>query len=322
MGAKQQKEYRMRVGIIGLGWMGKVHLRIYSEMRGVDVVGVVDVDNNTLEQVGDTYGVPVFTSLDELLDQKPEAMSVCVPTYMHHDVAMKIIERGIPLLVEKPLARTAAEGREMVDAAAAKDVPLMVGHVERFNPAVARIRELVADDHVISIQIERVGPYPPRIQDVGVIRDLASHDIDLVRHITGSEYKNIYAVTSCNIGEHEDTVIISAEMNSGVLAQINCNWITPYKSRKIHVATKTRYIEGDLITQQVKEYSKFETYQASYQVREWPMMFREPVKEELTAYMAALREGKPVPISGQDGLVVLETIERIDASIQSGCKTC
>ena len=152
---------------------------------------------------------------------------------------------------------------------------------------------------------------------MGVIRDLASHDIDLIRYISGSNYKNIYAVTSCNIGQHEDTVIISAEMENGVLGQINCNWITPYKSRQIHVATKTRYIEGNLITQQVKEYSKFETYQSSYNVREWPVMFKEPVREELTAFLGALESGKPMPISGEDGLNVLQTIERVDEAIRS-----
>lgn len=307
----------MRVGVIGLGWMGKVHLRIYSELRGVEVVGVMDVDAKALAEAKDRFGVPTYTDLDAFLGNKYDAVSVCVPTFLHHKTAMAVIERGIPLLVEKPLAKTAIEGQEIVDTAKAKDVPLMTGHVERFNPAVARIREILNDDQVISIQIERVGPYPPRIQDVGVIRDLASHDIDLIRHISRARYKNIYAVTSCNIGAHEDTVIISAEMDNGVLGQINCNWITPYKSRKIHVATKTRYIEGNLITQQVKEYSKFETYQSSYNVREWPVMFKEPVREELTAFLAALREGKPVPISGEDGLYVLQTIERVDEAIRS-----
>ena len=296
--------------------MGRVHLRIYSEMRDVDVVGVVDVDEEILGQMGQQFGVDTFTQLEDLLDKQPDAVSVCVPTYMHHAVGMQVLERGIALLVEKPLARTAAEGRELVQTAQAGGVPLMVGHVERFNPAVMRVKEILAEDKPISIQIERVGPYPPRIQDVGVVRDLASHDIDLVRHITGSEYKNVFAVTSSNLGEHEDTAIISAETDNGVLAQMTCNWITPYKSRKIHVATKTRYLAADLITQQVKEYSKFETYQASYQVREWPMMFKEPVKEELIAYLDAVREGKPTPITGQDGLAVLEIIERIDALLQ------
>jgi predicted dehydrogenase len=300
--------------------MGKVHLRIYSQMRGVEVAGVMDTDDRSLEEVRQDYPeVSVFDNMDDMLTQHYDAVSVCVPTIYHHPVGLAVIGRGIPLLIEKPLAESVDRGRELVDAAAAGNVPLMVGHLERFNPAVRRIKEIVSaddSDAVISIQIERVGPYPPRIQDVGVIKDLASHDIDLVRHISSAEYKSVYAVTSSTIGEHEDTAIISAEMDNGVLAQMNANWITPYKSRNIRVATNKRYVEGDLITQQVKEYSRFEDYQSSYSVREWPLAYREPVREELTAFLEAIEHGRSMPITGQDGLVVLETIERIEAGLR------
>lgn len=304
----------MRVGVIGLGWMGRVHLRNYSEMHQADVVGVADVSEDTLGQMREQFGAPGFSRLSDLLDLSPDAVSVCVPTSLHRDIGMQVIERGIPLLIEKPLAATVAQGEELVAAAKARGVPLMVGHIERFNPAVGRVKELAGDD-VISIQIERVGPYPPRIQDVGVIKDLGSHDIDLIRYITGSEYRHVYAVTSRTIGQHEDTALITAEMDNGVLANIITNWVTPYKSRKIRVAARSKYIEANLITQEVKEYSKFSTYDKSYSVREWPLVYREPVREELTQFLKAVREKTPVPISGEDGLVVLRTIERIMAQV-------
>ena len=306
----------MNIGVIGLGWMGKVHLRLYSEFRGVNIVGVMDTDEKTLAGVRDQYKVPVYSSLDGLLANDLDAVSICVPTVHHHAIGMEVIKKGIPLLMEKPLAASVEQGRELVSAARAKGIQLMVGHLERFNPAVARIKDIIKDDSVISIQIERVGPYPPRIQDVGVVRDLASHDIDLVHYISGARYKDIHAVTSRNIGPHEDTVIISASMENGVLAQINCNWVTPYKSRKIHVATPKRYIEGNLITQQVKEYSQFENYEKSYSVREWPLIYREPVREELVAFLTALENGDEMPMTGEDGLYVLETIESI---VQGAC---
>ena len=127
----------------------------------------------------------------------------------------------------------------------------------------------------------------------------------------GSDFEQASALTSTNIGDHEDTAIISARMKNGVLGQINCNWITPYKSRHIRVATKTRYVTADLITQQVKEYSQFKTYDASYSVREWPVVYREPVKEELNAFLNAIKTGNPTAITGEDGLKVLETIEAL-----------
>ena len=308
-----------KVGVIGLGWMGKVHLRNYSEMHGVQIMGVVDTDQAALDEVAARFGVPTFTSLDDLLAKGLDAVSVCVPTSLHHQVGLQVIASGAALLIEKPLAATAAEGAELVAAAKAKGVPLMVGHIERFNPAVQRVKELVGDD-VISIQIERVGPYPPRIQDVGVIRDLGSHDIDLIRFLTGSEYRHVYAVCTTSQGKHEDNALITAQMENGVLANVNTNWVTPYKSRKIRVACKSKFITADLVTQDVKEYSQFSTYDKSYSVREWPMVYREPVKEELTQFLRSVREKTPVPITGEDGLEVLKVIERIFACGADGCR--
>jgi len=307
-----------KVGVIGLGWMGKVHLRNYSEMHGVEIMGVVATDQAALAEAAERFGVPTFTDLDALLAQGLDAVSVCVPTVLHHQVGLKVIASGANLLIEKPLAATAAEGAERVAAAREKGVALMVGHIERFNPAVQRVKELVGDD-VISIQIERVGPYPPRIQDVGVIRDLGSHDIDLIRFLTGSEYKQVYAVCTTSQGRHEDNALITAQMENGVLANINTNWVTPYKSRKIRVAAKSKFIVADLVTQEVREYSQFSTYDKSYSVREWPMVYREPVKEELRLFLKCLREKQPVPITGEDGLEVLKVIERIFACGDAAC---
>ncbi|WP_461210357.1 Gfo/Idh/MocA family protein [Desulfocurvus sp. DL9XJH121] len=308
-----QTDKNLNVGVIGLGAMGRLHLRVYSELAGTTVTGIMDTDAARLAETGAQYGAPTFDSLDAFLDQPLDAVSVCVPTVLHEDVGLAVMERGIALLIEKPLAASAAEGRALLEKSREKGLPLMVGHIERYNPAVRRVKELVADSEVLSIQIERVGPYPPRIQDVGVLRDLGSHDIDLIRHITGSEFKKAYCVTSTSIGKHEDTALITAEMENGVLAHINTNWVTPYKSRFIHVAAKDKYIEANLITQQVRAYSKFEGYDANYSIKEWPVVYKEPVVEELKAFIAAVRQGTPVPTSCEDGLKVLETIERLES---------
>ncbi|GAB7023533.1 Gfo/Idh/MocA family protein [Salidesulfovibrio brasiliensis] len=300
----------MNVAVIGLGWMGRVHLRNYIEMPEANVVGVVDVSEETLAEVKEQFGVDTYTDLDELLKNDLDAVSICVPTSLHYETGLKVIDKGVGLLMEKPLATTAEEGQELVDRARANNVPLMVGHIERYNPAVQRVKELVGDD-MISITIERVGPYPPRIQDVGVVKDLGSHDLDLVRFLTGSEFKTVYAVTSTSIGKHEDTALITCEMENGVLANISTNWVTPYKSRKINVAFESKYIDANLVTQEVKEYSAFSTYDKSYSVREWPLVYREPVRSELTAFLKAVKEGTETPITGEDGLEVLKTFDRI-----------
>ncbi|SKA63715.1 Gfo/Idh/MocA family protein [Desulfobaculum bizertense] len=301
----------MRVGVIGLGWMGKIHLRVYSELPNVEVVGVMDTNEEVLKEVEEKFNVKTFTDLDSMLEMELDAVSVCVPTVHHLPVGLKVMDKNIPLLIEKPLAASADAGRQLLNKAEEKGLTLMVGHIERFNQAVRRVRELVQDDEVLSINIERVGPYPPRIQDVGVIKDLGSHDIDLIRFITGAEYKDVYAVMSSSRGKHEDSALITAQMDNGILAHISTNWVTPYKSRAISVATKTKYIHADLVTQDVKEYSEFEGYDANYTVREWPVMYKEPVPLELKAFLNAIRTNTEPPITGRDGLTVLETIERV-----------
>jgi UDP-N-acetylglucosamine 3-dehydrogenase len=307
----------MKVGVIGLGSMGRVHHRIYSELAGVEVAGVMDPNPEKLREVEAQYGVPVHQELETFLGAHMDAVSVCVPTSKHMEVGLKVIERGFPLLIEKPLAATAQEARTLVEAARAASVPLMVGHSERFNPAVAKVRELLDEGEAISIRIERVGPYPARIQDVGVLKDLGSHDLDLLRHMTDSSFRTLSAVASTNLGAHEDTVLITAQMENGMLGHINTNWVTPYRSREMHVATKTRYFRANLMTQQVTEYSRPEGQSANYSVRECFVAYREPIREELTSFLAALRDGASMPISGEDGLYVLETIERIEKGLKT-----
>jgi predicted dehydrogenase len=303
----------LKVGVIGLGFMGKIHLRNYSEMPDVQVAGVMDVARANLDEAAARFGVPGFTGLDELLELQLDAVSISVPTVLHFDVAMQVIERGIPLLVEKPLAATAADAEKIVEAARRKGVPLMVGHIERFNPAVQRLKELLAPDEIISIQIERVGPFPARIQDVGVIRDLGPHDIDLLRYLTGSDIAEVSGVFSANIGQHEDCALVTARMANGVLGQISTNWVTPFRSRRIRVAARERMIEANLMTLEVREFSAFSAETKSYSVRDWPVMAREQMREELTQFLGCLREGRPMPISGEDGLEVLRVIERVFA---------
>lgn len=301
----------MRVGVIGLGSMGRIHARILDDMRDVELVGVADPLPDVLNAVVHDTHIAGFSRADQLLALELDAVSVCVPTLAHMEVGLQAIERGVPVLIEKPLARTVEEGEALLQASERSGVPVMVGHVERFNPVTWRIKEALGQDEVISIQLVRVGPFQPRIQDVGVITDLASHDIDLIRFITNSEFDEVHAVSSQSLVGHEDTALIVARMRNGVLAQITTNWLTPYKSRQITVASKTRYVEGDLISQQIREYSQYSADDQTYQVREWPLIHREPVKEEIIGFLKALENEEEMPVTVADGLEVLRIIEHI-----------
>ena len=165
----------MRVGVIGGGAMGQHHIRIYNEMNDVDLVGICDTDRNRAISLANSYNTTPFFDHRELLKQELDAVSVVVPTTLHYSVAMDIIDSGTHLLVEKPIADTLENADKMIHAARDSKVKLMVGHIERFNPAVAKLKEIIDSDmlgKIVSISSRRVGPFNPRIRDVGIIMDL------------------------------------------------------------------------------------------------------------------------------------------------------
>ena len=184
------------------------------------------------------------------------------------------------VLVEKPIAPSVKEGREIIAAARHAGVTLMVGHVERFNPAVQAIKDAVSDEDILSIAITRVGPFPPRMSNVGVVIDLAVHDIDLICWFTGSKITEIQPQLASTMAEREDIALLQFRTESGVLAQINTNWLTPFKARTVHVATKRKYVIGDLLTRQVTECFGFQP-DGSYSMRHLSVGHAEPLRAEL-----------------------------------------
>ena len=171
----------MRVGVIGAGVMGTNHARVLGGLPNTTLVGIVDPLPEHRARAVEHAGCRAFETLEQLLAEGVDAATIAAPTHLHHEIALACIERKIHILVEKPVASTVAEGREIVAAAARAGVTLMVGHVERFNPAVAAIKQALSGEDILSIAITRVGPFPPRMSNVGVVIDLAVHDIDLIR---------------------------------------------------------------------------------------------------------------------------------------------
>lgn len=305
----------LRVGVIGLGAMGKNHARIYAELREVDLVGVADVDFNLAQVVGDRYHAIPFHDYRELLEQGLDAVSIVVPTSLHKEVAVNVARSKVNMLVEKPIANNLPAAREIVEACEKHDVKLMVGHVERFNPVVAIVKKEIEGDQLSLIEITRIGPFPPRIKDVGVITDLATHDIDLIRYLTGSEFKKIHGLTSRNVAEHEDVAILVFEMANGSLGRITTNWLTPFKVRELTIATKDKFIKASLLDQRVTEYSRYKENE-SYLVREIRVPFGEPLKLEIEAFINSINTGAPPPVSGNDGLKVLEVLNQGDIELK------
>jgi UDP-N-acetylglucosamine 3-dehydrogenase len=294
----------LKVGVVGVGVMGSNHARVLAEMAGIELAGIVDPDRKQREFVARNLGCPDVADLDSLIRSGVDAVTIAAPTHLHHDIALKCIAHGIHVLVEKPIAPTVEEGRAIVAAAHRAGVTLMVGHVERFNPAVESIKRAIKDQDILSIAITRVGPFPPRMSNVGVVIDLAVHDIDLIRWFTDSEIVEIQPQLSSAVAEREDIALLQFRTASGVLAHINTNWLTPFKARTIHVATRDKYLIGDLLTLQVTECFGFQP-DGSYSMRHLSVGYAEPLRAELLAFTSAIRSGRPPAVTGEEGVASL-----------------
>jgi hypothetical protein len=295
----------LRIGVVGVGVMGSNHARVLAELPGVRLVGVVDPDTRQRERVAHGLGCIAFDNLDALIGHGVDAVTIAAPTHLHRDIALACASRGIHILVEKPIASTIEEGRAIVAAGRRAGVTLMAGHVERFNPAVEAIKRAIQDQDILSIAITRVGPFPPRMSNVGVVIDLAVHDIDLIRWFTDSEIVEIQPQTSSAVAEREDIALLQFRTASGVLAHINTNWLTPFKARTIHIATRDKYLMADLLTLQVTECFGFQP-DGSYSMRHLSVGYAEPLRSELVAFANAVRTGTTPAVTGEEGVASLE----------------
>ena len=259
-------------------------------LPGAELVGVADPDRKQAEFVARTLGCAAVANVDELLDLKVDAVTIAAPTHLHHDIALACIARGVHVMVEKPIASSVEEGREIIAAARRAGVTLMVGHVERFNPAVEAIKDAIRNEDILSIAITRVGPFPPRMSNVGVVIDLAVHDIDLIRWFTDSDIVEVQPQLPARWPSARTLRCLQFRTASGVLAHINTNWLTPFKARNVTVATRGKYVMGDLLTRQVTECFGFQP-DGSYSMRHLSVGHAEPLRSELLAFLRAVRSG-------------------------------
>jgi UDP-N-acetylglucosamine 3-dehydrogenase len=299
----------LRVGVVGAGVMGTNHARVLAGLPGVHLVGVVDPLPAHRMRATELTNCRTFAGFDELVAEGVQAVTIAAPTHLHHEIALAAIARKIHVLVEKPIASTVEEGREIVAAAERAGVTLMVGHVERFNPAVAAIKQAILGEDILSIAITRVGPFPPRMSNVGVVIDLAVHDIDLIRWFTESDIVEVQPQLSSAVAEREDIALLQFRTASGVLAHINTNWLTPFKARNVTVATRGKYVMGDLLTRQVTECFGFKP-DGSYSMRHLPVGHDEPLRAELIAFLHAVRSGTIPAVTGNEGVASLEIATR------------
>jgi predicted dehydrogenase len=295
----------LRIGVVGVGVMGSNHARVLADLAGIELAGIADPDAKQRAMVADVLDCPGHADVEALIAAGVDAVTIAAPTHLHRDLALTCIRRGVHVLVEKPIASSVEEGRDIIAAARRAGVTLMVGHVERFNPAVEAIKEALRGEDILSIAITRVGPFPPRMSNVGVVIDLAVHDIDLIRWFTDSDIIEVQPQLSNAVAEREDIALLQFRTASGVLAHINTNWLTPFKARNVTVATRKKYVMSNLLTREVTECFGFQP-DGSYSMRHPPVGHGEPLRAELQAFATAIRQGSKPPVTGEEGVASLE----------------
>lgn len=323
----------LNVGVIGLGFMGRNHLRVYAEMDGVRVVAACDIDEGVLRQALGGRTVRPYRDYRQMLKaERLDAVSVAVPTRQHREVALAAMAAGLHVLVEKPIASTAAEGMEIEAAARRAGVKAMVGHVERFNPAVGELKRRLAEPalgRVYQVQARRVGPFQQRVRDVGVVQDLASHDIDVMRFLLGSEVSRLYGQTRRGLRtEFEDALLAVLEFENGVTGLLDVNWLTPVKVRQLLVLAERGMFSLDYITQELFYYEgegAGATWVGASGQRPAPggaVKLRvakvEPLRAELAAFVAAIRKDTEPPVSCCEAIITLHLAEQLVESGRTG----
>lgn len=310
----------LRVAVIGVGEMGRNHARVFSEMPEANLVAVADMNMAAASAAARFKGVEAYDDFDRMLDEaRPEAVTIAVPTILHAEVAAKVIERGIHVLLEKPIALNVEQAREIIRKARSHGVRLAVGHVERFNPAVRALKKLLQSGQLgrtFQVCTRRQGPYPARIRDVGVTIDLAVHDLDIVRFVTGAEVSSLFAVTGSVIGAaFEDNVHGMLHLTNGAIASVTANWITPTKIRELSVIGESGMFRVDYLTQDLFFYENdhrpaqatdWDTMVVMRGVREGRMIRhmvvkKEPLRAELEAFVALARGEASDAVSAADG---------------------
>ncbi|MDQ3128244.1 MAG: Gfo/Idh/MocA family oxidoreductase [Chloroflexota bacterium] len=326
-------ERELRVGLAGLGSMGRNHLRILAARTDIRLAAVADPVEAAVSGATDQTGAPGFAEpLAMIAEAELDAVVIAAPTTAHVPLALAAIERGIAVLVEKPLAATVDEALRIVDAARAAGVPVQVGHVERFNPAVLELGRLIDDgwlSSIFSIASRRAGPFPARIRDVGVTVDLATHDADILSWIAGERPSRVYGETAQRIhATNEDLLFGLLHFPSGATGMLDVNWLTPAKRRQLVVVGEEGMFELDYLTQRLTFTRATDTtnprliggYAPTFEgeVVELPVASAEPLASELAAFLDVVRNGGKPVVDAEDGLWAVAIATSLLASAANG----
>jgi len=303
---------KIRVGVVGVGHLGSIHTKMYSRLNNVKLVGVCDCNIERALEVGKRFKVASYSDYEELFD-KVDAASIVVPTSLHYNVAKEFLERGIHVLIEKPITKTLSEADELIEIAEKNKLILQVGHIERFNSAVLALEPYINKPKFIECQ--RLGPFHSRVQDVGVVLDLMIHDIDIVLGLIQQDVAGIEAVGLSTISNYEDVANVRLTFKGGIIADITASRVTKDVVRKMRIFQEDSYLSLDYVTQSAMLFEK--TGDKILQ-KKIPVRKKNPLKKELKSFIDRVHTGKRPIVSGIEGrralAVALEILKMITPS--------
>ncbi|HOC81917.1 MAG: Inositol 2-dehydrogenase/D-chiro-inositol 3-dehydrogenase [Synergistetes bacterium ADurb.Bin155] len=308
----------VRVGVIGVGHLGFHHARVYTELLNTDVVGIMDTNPERAAAVGELLRVPFYSDIEQFYRQaRPDAVSVVVPTVQHFESAKRALSAGIHVLIEKPVTSTVEEAVELLQQAAAQNLVLQVGHIERFNSAVQHVRNIIKEP--LFLQSRRIGPFSSRISDVGVVLDLMIHDIDIILSLVHSEISAISAMGRSVRSSLEDIATAQIAFENGTLAQILVSRVSERRLRQLEIMEPERFVTVNYETQDVSIHRCVQEKECGLvEVIEHPVFpKREPLKLELQHFVTCVREGKQPLVGIMDGKRALEVAISILKQIQA-----
>jgi UDP-N-acetylglucosamine 3-dehydrogenase len=328
----------LRAGVVGLGMMGRNHVRVWDEaVPGVELAAMADPDAGAVERATAGRRARGYATVERMLaEESLDLVSIVAPTSLHLPVTLAALAAGANVLVEKPIAATREEAVAMMDAATAAGKMLTVGHIERFNPAIRELRRrLEANElgRIFQIKATRLGPFPARIRDVGVVVDLGPHDLDVMRYLVGSEPIRLYAETERRIHtDHEDLFTGLVKFANGVVGVLDINWLTPTKQRTLSVTGERGMFVADYLTQDLVRYENPDagatwvrpsgaapiTSVSEGEMTRYSIRREEPLVVELTEFAAAVRDGGAPPVDPHDAMVALLLARTMVASAESG----
>lgn len=322
----------LNVAVIGVGAIGKHHARVLSNLADARLTAVVDKNESVAKDVANAYGAIAYVDHRSMLErERPHAVSIAVPTPLHRGIALDALASGCDILIEKPIAMTVAEARDILDAAKAAGKQVMVGHVERFNPAIIALKECLGRNelgNILHMEARRQGPFPPRMQgDIGVVLDLAVHDIDVMRFVTGDDVERVYGETMGCIGRKRTDMLSGLlRMRGGIIGTLNINWMTPTKIREFSVIGERGMMTVNYLTQELTFFENASARNGTWEpldifrgvsegrVVRAAIVRHEPLAAELEAFVSCVQNGRDMPVSGEDGIAALHIAVALETS--------